>query len=133
MSGEIAFPISIYAAVEADAAREAAELAERRAFMAGYSHANATPEERQRYVESVRVLYPQADATKQQTDTRVTKTVGGAIVFAFGLCISCGVWRWFKDGDFADGVAMGGAIFLVMLLATCFIGLFILGVAMMIA
>lgn len=130
MQSDIAFPISIYAAVEADAAREAAELAETRAFMAGYSHATATPQERQRYVESVKVLYP-PPAEKKQMDAVTQRCIGGAIVLLFFLIVGGGVASWWKDGDFERGAYTGFAVLWVGFVVFFLVGLFCLGVGLL--
>lgn len=130
MSGEIAIPISVYAAVEADAAREAAELAERRAFMAGYSHANATPEERQRYVESVRIMYP-PQAEKKQMDAVAAKCMGAMIVVTFILIVGGGVASWLRNGDFEEGAFAGFFILGVSAIVAFVVGFFCLGVGLL--
>lgn len=81
--------MSTYAILEADEARQAAEMAELRAFVGGYSHVSATPAERQRYIEAVQVLYPKPAEASRPMTAGEKQFVGGIIV---------GIFLWFAAG-----------------------------------
>lgn len=106
---------STYAILEADEARAAAERAEMQAFVNGYSHHGATPEERQRYVESVRVLYPQRAETRPMTSGE-KQVLGGIIVGIFALFAAGAAFGKYQYDDVGEGIAAAGATLIVGLI-----------------
>ncbi len=136
MAGEeLAVGLGTYAALEASAAKEKAEKAEMRAFVNGYTHTSATPEERQRYVSIVQQMYPQ-QAAPQEIDPVSARIVGGLIVGTF-LATAIGAFvEHRRGGEAVNGAAMGFCIVLlggvaVMILAVVAVGvrLLVWGVA----
>lgn len=125
MAGEAAIGFSVYAALEADEARQAAEKAEARAFMETYSHRAATPEERRRYVETVRAMYP-ARQESQELHPVAIKCIGGCIVLAFLIPAIGAAYGWFMlDGDMNEGVMR--ALEVAFWITVALFGLAILG------
>jgi len=127
MPDGFAAAVSIYAACEADEARQAAERAEMRAFVNGYVHSTATPAERQRYVESVGVLYPQPVEHREMTP-EAKRTVGGLIVFVFALFAFGAVYGKVRYDDAGEGVAQAFAALVVMLVGCLLISVLATGV-----
>lgn len=110
MAGEIAIPISVYAAAEASDARRAAERAEMQAFVNGYNHATATPEQRQRYVDAVKVLYPvpaERTAAIARQEVFAKKVIGGGIVSIALLFAISAAYGKFVLGDIEEGMELG--------------------------
>lgn len=132
MAGEAALGISIYAAAEASMAKHEAELAETRAFVNGYSHHSATPEERQRYVESIKVLYPHPSPPRnKEMDAIAARCFGGFIVACF-LIVGGGaaVGKWFY-GDAESGACVGFTAIMLTLSIGLLGGIFCFGVALL--
>jgi len=132
MAGEAALGISVYAAAEASRANREAELAETRAFVNGYSHHSATPEERRRYVESIKVLYPQPSRPRnKEMDAFAARCFGGFIVACF-LVIGGGavIGKWFYDDAEAGAYAGFTAIVLAFTFALLG-GLFCFGLGLL--
>lgn len=105
--------MSTYAVLEADEARQAAERAEMQAFVNGYSHHGATPAERQRYVESVRVLYPQPASEPKPMTALEKQVLGGIIVAVFAWFAAGAVFGKCRYDDVGEGIAAAGATLMV--------------------
>lgn len=113
MAGEAAIGISVYSALEASEARRAAEQAEARTFMETYSHRAATPEDRQRYVEVVRSMYPvkQGDSNSNDMPPVAVKCIGGCIVLAFLIPAIGAAYGWLRlGGDVEEGLYRACAV-----------------------
>lgn len=123
-------PFAVYVACEAVEARQKADLAELRAFVNGYHHAGATPEERRRYVEGVGKLYPEPTECREVTATQ-KRVIGGIVVglfvwFAVGAAI--GKWRY---GEVGEGLACALASLLVSAIVAGGLILLWLGVSLL--
>lgn len=122
--------VSIYAACEADEARQAAERAEMRAFVNGYVHSTATPEERQRYVESVGVLYPQAKTHREMTPSE--KRVAGGIIVGLFVWLALGaVYGKLRYGEASEGVAFALAALVAAVVGALIVAVLAIGVALL--
>lgn len=132
MAGEAAIGFSVYAALEADEARQAAERAEARAFMDGYCHRAATPEERHRYITVVREMYPESQAKVDPAmNAFFARCFGGAIVLAFLLIGGGAIYGHFVHGDANQGAENGAFVIGVSFLGLILLGLFCLGLALL--
>ena len=121
--------MSVYAACEADEARQAAEAAELRAFVSGYSHVSATPAERQRYVEAVRVLYPQPVQTRPITAGE-KQVIGGVIIALFAwFAVGAAVGKFYYH-DVGEGLAYALVALTVTIIGSCVVALFWIGLAL---
>lgn len=120
--------MSTYAVLEADSARQAAERAEMQAFVSGYSHRNATPAERQRYVESVRVLYPQPAGESRPLTSGEKQVIGGIIVGVFvWFAAGAAIGKYFYD-DAGQGFACALATIVIGAIGGMVLALFASGV-----
>lgn len=124
----LATGLSVYAALEADAALNAAKEAEARAFMDAYTHRTATPSERQRYVEVVQAMYP-AGHRHQEMSPMSAKLLGGLIVLVFLVPAAGAAYGWlWLGGDIGEGVMRFVGVALWAVLAM--FGLAIFGVGL---
>lgn len=108
--------VSVYAAAEAAKARRELEelrqeqhLKELREFVSRYSHDNASPEDREKYVRAVHELYPatQIELTPEmiaQAQFERKCLAGGGLLLLVGL-IASGVYGHYRHGD--AGPAIG--------------------------
>lgn len=129
--------MAVYAACEADdASREAAEArevarrAEAQAFVKGYCHDSASPAERQRYIESVGVLYPQPVQDRDMTPME-KRVVGGVIVGVFVWLTIAGVIGKVRHDSVGDGVLMGLVTLSLGTIGGCFAALLVFGFALL--
>lgn len=129
--------MAVYAACEADdarreaaEARDAARRAEAQAFVKGYCHDSASPAERQRYVESVHVLYPHPRQDRDMTSTE-KRVVGGVIVGVFVWLTVAGVIGKTKYGSAGEGVLMGLVALFLGTIGGCFAALLVFGFALL--
>lgn len=108
--------VSIYAASEASNARNAVReleekqrLEELRAFVATYTHANASAEDRERYAGAVRELYPvMREVTPEmraQHRRDLKLLAGGVLGFVLAIVVAGVAGKYFCD-DSADGIAL---------------------------
>jgi hypothetical protein len=121
---DISFLVSVYAALEAGEAREAAEHAEI-PFVNGYSHAKATQEERLRYVESIRVHPEPKPRVSPEQERMAMKAVGFCIVAAFlAVVIGCVAGKVLRD-DIEEVMywgmmaILGGFVFSLLAAVVC--------------
>jgi len=131
MQADIAFPISVMAAAEASEAKKLAERAEMQAFVNGYSHTSATPEERARYVEIVKAMYSQPSADREPMSPMAARTIGGFIVLAF-LTVGVGaVYGRARLGSVEEGIYSAIGVLVGTFIAVLFAGIFLGGVALL--
>ena len=130
MQADIAFPISVMAAAEASEAKQLAERAEMQAFVNGYSHTSATPEERARYVEVVKTMYPQP-TSREEISPAALRCTGGVIVGLFLIAGFGALYGHLRHGDVGEGIMQAVAAIFIIFIALFFLGLFCGGVALL--